>query len=291
MRVLVTGTRGRVGPAVVAGLRSAGHHVAELDARLGHDIRNPRSVRAAMEGHGAVVHLASVSHRAPWPSALATNGWGTRAVLAAARHHGISRLVHVSSLQATGLFMGHRAPDAVPIDDHHRCRPRTPYEVTKWLAERDAARIAARTPGARWVTLRIPAVWDDDRLRQSWVRWQDDEARQWSPFWEYGAFLHVDDLATLVARAVAAEPAVLAEPHLVLTAAAADVAATWTVADLLARLHPDVPWRHDDDRRASEADPYRSLIDSSRAEAVLGWRAQRRFRPRPGSTDDGPGAG
>jgi UDP-glucose 4-epimerase len=287
VRVLITGTRGRVGPTVVAGLRAAGHHVTELDAHLGHDIRNRRSVHAEMAGHQAVVHLASVPYNAPWRSALATNTWGTRAVLAAARHHGIARLVNLSSLQATGLFMGHRVPDVVPIDDLHRCRPRTPYEVTKWLAERDTARIAARTPGARWVTVRVPAVWDDERVRGTWARWAHDETRQWTPFWEYGAFLHVDDLTALVAAALEAE---LAEPHVVLTAAAADVGATWTVADLLARLHPQVPWRHDGDRRAFEADPYRSLVDSTRAEAVLGWRAERRFRPRPASVDDGPGA-
>jgi len=99
VRVLITGTRGRVGPTVVAGLRAAGHHVTELDAHLGHDIRNRRSVHAEMAGHQAVVHMQG-NHPDPQRGRGAHGAMQQRGgVAAAADRHGHPRRGHQLKLR------------------------------------------------------------------------------------------------------------------------------------------------------------------------------------------------
>ena len=70
MKVLVTGGSGFLGRGVVAGLAAAGHEVTSGDLRVPEgsgsvehvrlDVTDPGAVSAAVAGHEAVVHLASV---------------------------------------------------------------------------------------------------------------------------------------------------------------------------------------------------------------------------------------
>lgn len=110
MRVLVTGGSSLIGASVSAALAERGDDVVvlqrsrsdrldSLDVRqeLG-DIRDPAVVRSAATGCDAVVHLAAkVGVVGEWDEYRTINLGGTNHVLAAARHHHIGRVVHVSS--------------------------------------------------------------------------------------------------------------------------------------------------------------------------------------------------
>src|SRR5215510_3724260 len=108
MRVLVTGGTGYLGSAIVRALARAGHE-AVVFARsatgpggIAGDIRDTRAVTAAATGMDAIVHAAALV--AVWrkdPAEFdAVNVGGLQSVLAAARAHGVSRIVYTSSFLA-----------------------------------------------------------------------------------------------------------------------------------------------------------------------------------------------
>jgi nucleoside-diphosphate-sugar epimerase len=110
VKVLVTGGSSLIGAGVAATLARRGDEVVvqqrsrsdrldslEIRQELG-DIRDGDSVVAAAEGCDAIVHLAAkVGVVGDWEEYRSINVDGTNNVLAAARHHRIARLVHVSS--------------------------------------------------------------------------------------------------------------------------------------------------------------------------------------------------
>lgn len=107
MNVLVTGASGFLGRAVAAELVSAGHNVRTLQRRPSHvagatdtlgSIADAQAVAQALDGVEGVVHLAAKVSLAGDPDQFRIiNVDGTRTVLDAADHAGVSRFVQVSS--------------------------------------------------------------------------------------------------------------------------------------------------------------------------------------------------
>jgi nucleoside-diphosphate-sugar epimerase len=122
----------------------------------------------------------------------------------------------------------------------------------------------ART-GIPTVSLRPVAVWEPGMYERIAERWRADPAAQWTPFWEFGAFVDVRDVATAAERALTAP---LAGHHRLLLCAAG-IAATEPSVQIAARLAPGVPVR---DPGRFERDPRLALMDSSAAGRVLGWQ-------------------
>ena len=109
--VLVTGASGLVGQATCAELARRGWKIralvrdpAKAAARLAHihvefrvgDIRDPASLAAAMEGAGAVIHLAAIAIEKKGESYTATNSDATRNLVEAASRAGARRFIHMS---------------------------------------------------------------------------------------------------------------------------------------------------------------------------------------------------
>lgn len=148
MRVLVTGASGFIGQSLVHRLLEDGHWVRALARRTpgagsGHprleylaaDLTDHAALDGATRGMDAIVHLAAATGVSDPAIVRAVNVDGTRALLDAAKRHGVRRFVFVSSVSAT------------------RRRP-GPYGRSKLEGERLVAE-----SGLEWVTLRPSLVY------------------------------------------------------------------------------------------------------------------------------------
>jgi nucleoside-diphosphate-sugar epimerase len=275
MRVLVTGQRGNIGTPVAGLLSGSGHEVAGFDLADGMDLLDLAAVRDAAAGCTAIVHLAALANdTAGSPEQImAVNVLGTWHVLLAAEAAGVARVVYMSSAQVFGIAEGERLPDYFPVDDAHPRRAMRPYGLSKRLAEDMCAGFTART-GIVTIALRPFAVWDQETYDRITQQRRADPRFEWEPFWEYGAFVDIRDVATAVQHALT----VPLQGHHRALLCAPDISGTAPSLELAARLAPSVPVTDPDRYRA---DPWRALIDCSAAAATLGWQPERRWsQPR-----------
>jgi len=274
VRVLVTGHRGTIGLPIAEHLERCGHAVVGFDLAEGGDLLDFAAVERAAAGSTAIVHLGALAHdTAGRPEQImAVNVLGTWHVLLAAEAAGVTRVIHFSSVQALGIAEGERLPDYFPVDDDHRRRAMRPYGLSKRLAEDLCEGFTART-GIATVSLRPVAVWGPEVYARIAAQRGVDPRSEWEPFWEYGAFVDVRDVAAAVDRALAIP---LCGHHRALLCAA-DISASAPSLDLVGRLAPGVPVRGPE---RYTTDPWRALFDCSAAEAVLGWRPRYRWSRR-----------
>ncbi len=273
MQVLVTGSRGRIGSVIVDQLRAANHQAVEFDLALGNDIRDGQAVRAAAKGCDAIIHLASLLGRPDDdPDETMDVGLqGTWHVLMAAKEVGASRVVSFSSVNALGIFMGQAPPDYFPIDDDHPARPRSTYGMAKRLGEEMCRHFTFNT-GITTICLRPPGVMTPERYAAR-AEWSQNPERLRRDRWEYGAFCHVEDVAAAAVLALTCpDPG-----HVTLLLCADDIASDVPSREIAARVHPDVPFRPES-ILTYEADPFKALVDTTRARRLLGWRPKYRWR-------------
>ncbi|MFD5817254.1 NAD-dependent epimerase/dehydratase family protein [Streptomyces sp. NPDC127038] len=106
MRVLVTGGAGFIGGRVVEALRARGHEAVVFDLRHGDDVRDARTVAAALDGVDAVCHQAAmVGLGTGFGDAVeyvSRNALGTAVLLAGMADAGVRRLVLAGSMVVYG---------------------------------------------------------------------------------------------------------------------------------------------------------------------------------------------
>src|SRR3546814_1086781 len=138
MRVVVTGSSGHLGRAIIAA-RENGVDVVGYDrtphpatATVG-DIGDGRALRRAFEGADAVIHAAA-ANGGPGPEAVdrieRINVGGTEAVLEAALSAGVKRLIFTSTTAVYGAAIG-RTREAAWVTEATDPEPQTVYERTK----------------------------------------------------------------------------------------------------------------------------------------------------------------
>jgi NAD+ dependent glucose-6-phosphate dehydrogenase len=149
--VLLTGASGRVGQAILDGIgddydwrlldREPPTEESEHEFVVA-DVTDRDAVRDAMDGVGAVVHLAGDPRpEAPWDSVLRNNIDGTQNVLDAAVDAGVEMVAFASSNHAVAHFETERKPDLYREDDDFRLtgeelpRPGNLYGVSKASGE------------------------------------------------------------------------------------------------------------------------------------------------------------
>jgi nucleoside-diphosphate-sugar epimerase len=137
-----------------------------------------------------------------------------------------------------------------------------------------AAEAAEVTRVIHSVSLRPVAVWGPEVYARIEEQRAAEPRSEWEPFWEYGAFVDVRDVALAVERSLAVP---LAGHHRALLCAA-DISGSAPSLELAARLAPGVPVRGPE---RYVVEPWRALVDCSAAEAVLGWRPRHRWSDRP----------
>lgn len=282
MRVLVTGSLGKVGRATTAALLAAGHRVTGLDVArptfdadlpgepryVQADLTDAGSAYAVVRGHDVVVHSAAIPEptKNPPHEVFSNNLVSTFNVLEAAVRFGVSRFVNISSETVPGFFFPERdfLPDYVPVDEDHPVRPQDPYALAKHFGEQlmDAA---VRRSDIRCTT-----------IRPSWVQNADNYARNLGPLLadrsiltpSLWAYIDVEDLADAIVLAAQTD----LPGHEVFYIASPDNVGG---RDLAAAVR-----EHYGDRIELRTllRPDASGISSAKAERLLGYRPTRSWR-------------
>ena len=179
MKVVVTGSRGKVGRAAVHALDRAGHDVLGVDLQqpvfdTGEiipgryqraDITDAGSAFAVVAGCDVVVHIAAIPQPTGNPPHVVfqTNIMSTFNMIEAAVRFGAKRFVNISSESIVGNFFPERPflPSYTPIDEEHPLLPQDPYALSKLFGEQlmDAA---VRRSDIRAISLRPSTVHNED---------------------------------------------------------------------------------------------------------------------------------
>jgi UDP-glucose 4-epimerase len=279
VRILVTGSRGKVGAATVAALSDAGHEVTACDlgppvfergggpTYVRADLTDAGDAFAVVRGHDAVIHAAAIPdpQHTPPQVVFSNNLLATFNALEAAVRFGVPRFVNVSSETVPGFFFPERdwIPDYAPIDEDHPIRPQDPYALSKHFGEQlmDAA---VRRSDIRCIS-----------IRPSWVQWEGNYEHNLGPnlrdpdegsasFWSY---IDAYDLADALRLAAESD----LPGHEVMYIASPDNCANRPLAEMIRRHHGDVEVRELDREDASGT-------SIARARRLLGYAPSRSWR-------------
>jgi nucleoside-diphosphate-sugar epimerase len=281
-RVLVTGAAGLLGLQVVRRLAAEGWSVVGLvmgdgeppdglDTVVEGNAADPAVARRAVAGVDAVVHLAAI----PAPTlgsnelVFGQNTLATFCILDAATDAGVSRAVVASSIAALGLsFSPYQAePPYLPVDEAVPTQAADAYALAK-LADEQTAAMMSRRSGMTTTSLRLPFLGTpSDRLgdRAALLAATPKEGRQ-----DLWCYLDTRDAARAVSLALGRN----AGDSLVIGVAAPENLSPYPTEALLDAYLPDVPRRRPMPGRTT-------AMDLTRAEAVLGFRAEHLWPVQP----------
>ncbi|MGH8250980.1 MAG: NAD-dependent epimerase/dehydratase family protein [Steroidobacteraceae bacterium] len=169
MKVLVTGSSGRIGGAIAARL-SLRHHVSGFDLRPGPlttaigDVRDTTMLARLCAGVDAVLHTAAL-HVPDLAARSAAefrdvNVAATRRLLEACGEARVRRFVYTSTTSLYGDALVPEAGAAVWVTESLAPQPRDIYDETKLAAE--AACVEAALAGLSCVSLRMSRCFDEE---------------------------------------------------------------------------------------------------------------------------------
>lgn len=161
---VVTGASGFVGAALVRHLHAQGHRIIAVSRHrcdvpagvrlvMAPSYEDAGSLDAAMAGASAVLHLASIAHRAGGADEYAGSVRAAQAVAVAAVQARVPRLVLTSSIGVNGNLT-----QGVPFTEQSPARPVEAYAQSKLAAEQ-AVMATTRGTGTTHVVVRPPLVY------------------------------------------------------------------------------------------------------------------------------------
>ncbi len=274
-RIAVTGANGALGRMVVARLSSRAE-VTALDIRPGPmgtsfrhcDVEAFDSVKAALKGHDAVIHLAALltlDHSEE--RIFQVNTRGTWNVMEAACELGIRRAVLASSECTTGVITVRRVPRApiryLPIDEAHPLASVEAYGLSKQVTEVIGQSYARR--GMTVIALRPTLIlfpWMADYVDHT--RKIDDP-----DLWSY---VEASDVVSAIEAALDAPVDGFASAYL----SAPDTFSPEPTLDFVRRIHGFVPEVRDPG--LYERNPYAALWSLERARSLLGFEPRSDWR-------------
>lgn len=275
MRIAVTGGSGKLGSAVLIGLREAGHEVTNFDRAAGTGDgsmivdftdygQTVDAVFGVEGGLDAIVHLAAIPAPGILPDAATfeNNMLSTFNVFQAARRARIRRIVYASSETVLGLPFD-VPPPYIPVDEEYDTRPESIYSLVKHLEEEMARKFIRWEPELSITALRFSNVMAPEDYA-AFADFQDDATlRRWN-LWGY---IDARDGAQAIRRALdTAKPGF--EAYII---AAADTVMTRPSSELVAEIFPGVEVRGD--LGAND-----TLLSIAKARRELGYAPEHSWR-------------
>lgn len=290
--VAVTGGNGEVGQGVLAHLADRGYRTVNLnrgerresvaDAYVTTDLLDAGEVFSALRvaDPDAVVHLGMVPTPEGHPGHVTfeSNAMTTYHVLDACEALGVESAVLASSLSALGAGFEADPVDVryLPVDEAHPLTPSNPYGLGKQTLEVVADGFGRRDgPPHAIASLRFPWVTSDEAMRETFVEADRtlDGIRDAGYFHTARntlfAYLHVEDAARAVRRAVEAD----FQGHERFWTAAADTTTATPTEQVVAEVYPDAEVR-------ASFSGHDSLVSTVKAREVLDWEPARSWRER-----------
>lgn len=298
MRVVVTGSSGRLGRTLCAGLAASGHTVVGADRTAAGlsgveerevDLLHERATESLFDDvrPDAVVHLAGIAvpFSAPEREILLTNTTLAYTVLAAAARAGTGRVLAASSPTVIGYGVPAWRARAVPIDETHPREPANAYALSKLVIEETVRTFSRSAAGAygffRPCYVVSPEEWAGAPTQQGHTMLErlDDPALAAVSLFNY---LDARDAASFTDAWLAAPAAdVDGEGFFV---GAADALARHPVADLWRDLAPGLG------AGADAITGTRPVFSIDKAATVLGWRPGRDWRTELAAASAASGA-
>lgn len=270
MRILITGNKGFIGQYVESCLVSNGFQTDGFDITDGYDVLNAELLVQKATGCRVIIHLAAIEGQSP-AKVMETNLQGTWNILCAAKETNVEKIIFLSSVDALGIFQGEGIPKYLPLDDEYPCHPRAVYSISKKLAE-DMCRFFSDSTGIPIVCFRPPGVWSELTYHEIIAARKERPEFEWDPFWEYGAFIDVRDLAEAVLASI---NNVKSGFHCFLLASDDITTSGMSSLGLVRKLFPDVKWNGD---KEYDLDPFKSLVNTNKAKRILGWSPKYSWR-------------
>ncbi|MDJ0358258.1 NAD(P)-dependent oxidoreductase [Paenarthrobacter sp. PH39-S1] len=282
-KVVVTGGSGRVGRYVLEELakffdvKNADLAPAEVGPAgraptvveyVATDVMDLDSVRKALQGAHAVIHLAAIDY--DWQAApekyIRVNTLGTWNVLQAAQESGLEKVVLCSSISASGLSEMREdwTPQHLPVDEGHEIRPVQAYSLSKQIME-NMGQAVARGSGMSVICIRPLAVVLEENLAE-FAQFIDDPGLRWLFY-----YIEASDLARAFRAAVEAE-GIAFDTFFI---SANDSCHPEATLDWYERTVGPVP--QDTDASTYEADPRASIFSSAKAKTMLDWEPTSNF--------------
>ena len=279
MKVVVTGSRGKVGRATVQALVDAGHDVLGVDLvppvfdagvvvpgryQMA-DLTDAGSAYAVVADADAVVHVAAIPQPTGNPPHVVfqTNLMSTFNVLEAAVRFGVKRFVNISSESIVGNIFAERPflPSFAPVDESHPLLPQDPYALSKLFGERmmDAA---VRRSDIRAISIRPSTVHNEDNYENNLGPQVRDPGNLSGNLWSY---IDVYDLADAIVLATESD----LPGHEVFYIASPDNAGGHDFAEILRRYYGE----QIELRLLDRVDA--SGISIAKARRLLGWNPTR----------------
>lgn len=268
MKILVTGSSGRIGRVVCALLEEHGHTVRPFDKEHG-DLRDIEAVTAAVEGMDAVAHLGAIPWAMPGKDyeVMSVNVQGTTNVLLASVTHNVKRVVAYSSVNAFGSFAMERDVIHLPGGDDYPHGSFNIYQLSKHLNEETCHYFAQR----HQMTILCPRPVFVSSA-EHYPKWSENHSDGYLT--DLISYVDVTDVAEAT-RLALTTPEIRGFHAFLL--AADDTTSVHPTDEIIARRLADVPWR------TPKADwlagnPYRGLIDCRVAKELLGWQPRVSWR-------------
>jgi UDP-glucose 4-epimerase len=281
VKVLVTGSSGRVGRVATSRLARAGHEVVGTDIVAS---KRPPSSQAAFVladltdagdayelicGFDAVVHTAAIPLAGAHPghTVFRTNMLATYNCVEAALRSGVARFVNFSSEAAAGHFFAERTffPQYLPVDEGHPLLPEDPYAFSKVFGEQMMDAAVRRSP-MRVISLRSSSAMWEGNAEEYFGPQVRNPAAHTTP--NVHSYVDIYDLADAVVGAVASD----LPGHEVMYLASPDNVGGFDFAALVRDVYRwTVPLR-------DLARPDASGVSSAKAARLLGWTPTRSWR-------------